>query len=75
MPETYNEDMLAHLYKIQRKVTNGINTVLEIARNGHKYLATERSMLLEEAKAACGDPSCDIAQNYQGNPRPEVPTT
>ena len=46
MAETYHDEMLAHLYPLQREVTKAINTVIEIERNGGKYLAVERSKLV-----------------------------
>ena len=70
MPETYHDDMLDHLESERRRVVNGINTVLEIERDGAKYLAVERSKLVTTAKAACGDSPCPVADDYLGNARP-----
>lgn len=71
--ESYHEEMLEHLYELQRRVTNGINTVLEVQRNGHKYLAAEKNTLVAQVKSSCPDSPCPLANNYLGNPRPPGP--
>ena len=71
MPETYHDDLVAHLESERRRVMNGLNTVLEIERNGQKYLVVEKDTLVAAAKAACAHSPCSVADNYLGNTRPD----
>jgi hypothetical protein len=74
MAETYHEDLIEHLEVEKRRVTNGVNTVLEIERTGERYQSSELAKLVVLAKAACGHEGCAVAAEYQGNPRPPDPS-
>ena len=55
--ETYHDNMLEHLYSLQREVNHAINIVREIERNGERYKATEKTKLVGVLGAFGGHPS------------------
>ena len=70
-PETYHDDVLAHLYSVQGEVNEAINTVHELMRSGSKYLATERTKLVDAVNTFEGHPSgCSVCASYSGNAAP-----
>ena len=70
--ETYHEDVIVHLEAIRRAATNGINLVLEISRNGHKYSPEAFLAAVDEVKNLDNQahaPPANVAA-YEGNPQP-----
>ena len=72
MAETHHTHMAAHLAALRLAIAEGEDAVQELERNGNKYLAVERSKVLQRARVACGHSPCPVADNYLGNAGPEA---
>ena len=70
MPETYHEDVLAHLESERVKTLNAVNKIHEIERNGDKYTTAARTGLVNDVQTS--HPGCSICAGCQGNPKPEI---
>ena len=71
MAETYNEDVEAHLHDVIRQANQGIRAIQDIERLGRDLTATAKTARVTATKAACGHSPCPVADNYQGNARPD----
>ena len=63
MAESYHDAVLAHLRELQRAVNDAINSVIELERNGHKYKAAEKALVVVNVKAL----DLDVHNNQSGN--------
>ena len=73
MAEIYHDTVLDHLRELQRSVNDAINSVIELERNGHKYKAAEKALVVANVKALDQDVhnnQSGSVVDYQGNSSP-----
>lgn len=62
---TTTQEMLDHLSAKQQVVNTAINTVVEVKRNGAKYVAAEKTDLVDEVKDAYA--SCAVCRAWDAD--------